>query len=675
MRIYLADLGHNVITATSDVYPLGIANLASYAQANINAPMAFSIFREPEELKEAIDATPPDVLGVSSYSWNHRLSTMFARYAKAKNPAMLTLMGGPNFPLTVDEQESWMRTMPEIDVHVRGPVYEGEQAFRNLIQRFIDVGASVEGVMDEAVPGSQWISPKGGDFVVGGELERIRDLDEIPSPYISGMMDKFFRTGYFALMQIARGCPFTCQFCNSSPRSNSKAFRHSFENIKADLDYIVARIPPDGPLCFADDNFGMYEQDEEVADYLGHLMDVHDWPKYIRTTTGKNKGDRIIRVMRKAKGRLPMTSAVQSLNPVVLKNIRRQNISLDTYADIQKELHSQGMQSYGELILCMPGESKKTFFEAVDKLIETGVSRVSAHQLMLLHGAPLSDPDQRERFGFKTRFRIVARCLGEYTDAERVVETEEMVVETPDFSFDDYIDTRVFHLLLTIYYYEDNFEEAFKLAREFGARPFQVVQRMQELLGEAPEAFRNAIEEYIRENKEELYDTREECIAAAEANYDRLMSGELGGNLLSKYSMIGRFFVLPEALDFLETTLMSLVEEKETADGPEMVHCVSDYFRSVMLHAPFANSLEATPVWSTLYDVDAWRQADYATPLSAHSLKAEKDFQTSIDPRTKSLILSRLKTFGEHPQGMGRFTRTMFAKDLRRQLESDSRAN
>ena len=70
-------------------------------------------------------------------------------------------------------------------------------------------------------------------------------------------------------------------------KSNSKVFRHSFERTKADLDYIVERIDHASPLCFADDNFGMYKEDEEVADYLGHLMDRYDWPKYIRTTTGQ----------------------------------------------------------------------------------------------------------------------------------------------------------------------------------------------------------------------------------------------------------------------------------------------------------------------------------------------------------------------------------------------------
>ena len=440
MRIYLADLGHNLVTTTSDTYPLGVGNLATFAKAHAKskAPVDVSIYRDPQELKAAIDKSSPDVIGFSSYSWNHHLALSFADYAKATNPEVLTMMGGPNFPLTEVEQESWIRSMPQIDMHVRGPTYEGERAFLNALQRFIDVGQRREGLWDEAIEGSLFVHPKTGEILRGGEVPRMRDLDEIPSPYLEGYMDKFFNTGLFALMQLARGCPFTCAFCNSAVKSNSKVFRHSFERTKADLDYIVARINHASPLCFADDNFGMYVQDEEVADYLGHLMDRYDWPKYIRTTTGKNRGDRIIKVMRKAKGRLPMTSSVQSLNPVVLKNIKRDNISLDTYTEVQKELHDQGMQSYGELILCMPGETKESFMDAVDQLIETGVSRVAAHQLMLLHGAPLANPETRKEFGFKTLYRVVARCLGKY-HGPIVVETEEMVVESENFSFQDYL--------------------------------------------------------------------------------------------------------------------------------------------------------------------------------------------------------------------------------------------
>src|SRR5262245_33327866 len=102
MRIFLADLGHNQLTTSSDVYPLGIANLAAYVQTYFEGPepLQITLFREPQDLKASLDESPPDVLGLSSYSWNHYLSITFAQYAKALNPNVLTLLGGPNFPLT-----------------------------------------------------------------------------------------------------------------------------------------------------------------------------------------------------------------------------------------------------------------------------------------------------------------------------------------------------------------------------------------------------------------------------------------------------------------------------------------------------------------------------------------------------------------------------------------------
>jgi hypothetical protein len=39
-----------------------------------------------------------------------------------------------------------------------------------------------------------------------------------------------------------------------------------------------------------------------------------------------------------------------------------------------------------------------------------------------------------------------------------------------------------------------------------------------------------------------------------------------------------------------------------------------------------------------------------------------------VEPEKKALIENRLATFGEHPAGLGKFTRTMFARDLRRIL-------
>jgi len=670
MRIYLADLGHNLLTKSSDVYPLGVANLATYAQAHFAAHrpgerLEITLYREPQDLKRALDAQMPDVLGLSNYAWNEELSYHFAQYVKSRAPRTLVAMGGPNYPLVDSVRESFLRALPKVDCYVDGPTYEGERAFVNLLERFLDAGRRVDGLYEQRTPGVDWIDPRSREYVRGGEVERIRDLDEIPSPYLAGLMDPFIPTGYFPMMQISRGCPFTCAFCNSGVRSNSRVFAHSFDNVKADLMYLAERIKPEITLCFADDNFGMFERDEEIADYIGWLQDTYNWPRYIRTTTGKNKGERIIKVMRKVKGALPMTAAVQSMNPLVLKNIKRDNIKLETYREIQKELESQGMQSYGELILCLPGETKQSILKAVEDLLDAGAKRISAHQLMLLHGAELANPDERAKFGFDTRFRVVARNIGDYT-GEPIVEVEEMVVATPQFSFADYLETRVFHLLLTIFHYEGNYDEPFQFARQHGVKPYELVRHMQTLLERAPAAFQRVIADFLKESQEEIFMTREACLAWARAHYAELVEGTLGGNLLSKYSMLGRFYTTQESLDFLQLSIASALDDKHGRHDAEQLAAAVDYVRHVALHVPFAQTTAASVRWSSRYDVDRWVADAFARPLGDYVGAKAREFSAETSPQTRALIMTKVGAFGEHASGLGKFTRTMFARDLRR---------
>ncbi len=676
MRIYLADLGHNLLTKSSDVYPLGVANLATYAGAHLRTPskLEIEIFREPEDLKVALDRETPDVLGLSNYAWNEELSYHFAQYARRRDPRVLTVMGGPNYPLLEDAQEAFLRSLPDVDVYVDGPTYEGERAFLNLLQRLVDVDLRREGVFDAPVAGISWIHPVTRAFGKAAPVDRITNLDEIPSPYLQGWMDRYLATGYFPLLQIARGCPFSCAFCNSGVASNSRINAHSVQNVKDDLLYLATRIRPEITLCFADDNFGMYARDEEIADFIGWLQDRYRWPHYIRTTTGKNNSERIIRVMRKAKGALPMTAAVQSMNPEVLKNIKRDNIKLDTYRVIQKELEQQGMQSYGELILCLPGETRASFMKAVEDLLDAGAKRISAHQLMLLHGASLANADQRAKYQFDTRFRVVARNIGDYTGTP-VIEVEEMVVSTPTFSFQDYLDSRIFHLLLTIYHYEGNYEEIFAVARQHGLRPFDLIVRMQRMLPEAPAAFRQVLDDFLAESQEEIFPTRQACLEWARAHYAELVDGTKGGNLLSKYSMIGRFYATLPSLEFLEHVVQEALREQGVDDRDALTSAV-DYLRAVLLHVPFADTMAQSVSWTTRYDVDAWVRDRFTRPLSTYGLRAPQAMTAAVEPDVKALIAAKLAMFGEHPSGLGKFTRSMFARVLRRgvrasgQLES-----
>jgi hypothetical protein len=325
---------------------------------------------------------------------------------------------------------------------------------------------------------------------------------------------------------------------------------------------------------------------------------------------------------------------------------------------------SQGMQSYGELILCMPGETKASFMKSVEGLLESGVKRISAHQLMLLHGAPLNDPESREKWQFNTRFRVVARNIGNYT-GEPIVEIEEIVVETPTFSFQEYLESRVFHLLLTIFYYEGNYEEFFEFAHQQGIKPYDLIARMADMIDRSPQAFQDVIAQFIQESRDELFDTKEECIKWSQKNYSGLIDGSLGGNLLSKYSMIGRFYVFPEGLEFLKTVLSDVLGERMSAERSRMLDSVVEYLGTVLLHVPFAKTLEEMPDWHTEYDVEQWRSEQYKYPLEMYKFDETRSYQTAVSSDTQAKIRNRITTFGEHPAGLGKFTRTMFARDLR----------
>jgi len=307
----------------------------------------------------------------------------------------------------------------------------------------------------------------------------------------------------------------------------------------------------------------------------------------------------------------------------------------------------------------------------VRDLLDSGVRRISAHQLMLLHGAPVSNPAERSRFAFRTRFRVVARNIGDYL-GEPVIETEELVVETPDFDFQDYLDTRVFHLLLTIFYYEGNFEEAFELARQFGVKPYDAIVHMQTTLATAPAEFRRLVDEFLAESQAELFDTPQACLEWARGHFDALVAGSVGGNLLSKYSMMGRFFSEYRSIDFLEHTIQAML--RDSAESNNLLAAVFGYLRCTVLQAPFRESIETVWHWNTSFDVDAWRREQYLHPLEEYQFRECRTFPAVLASDRKILLQTRLSTFGEHPSGLGKFTRSMFARDLRRSVITDSEA-
>ena len=75
--------------------------------------------------------------------------------------------------------------------------------------------------------------------------------------------------------------------------------------------------------------------------------------------------------------------------------------------EVNSQSRKEGRTSACELILPLPGETKETFIKGLDNVINSNVSRISVYTLMMLHGTEFKNPEYRDKFKYKCKFRIV----------------------------------------------------------------------------------------------------------------------------------------------------------------------------------------------------------------------------------------------------------------------------
>lgn len=564
--VYVADLRYNYSgVLANDCMPLGVAYIKAVMDRDL-PEVESRLFAYPDKLWQTILDAPPDVLMVSNYLWNEALSFHFAKLVKRICPETFVVMGGPNIPIEHDRQIQYFSDHPEIDLYVTG---EGDFLATEVMKTYLDSGSSVKKMGERDIPSSIYRRPD-GEIVLTPMWDRHKQIDEIPSPWLTGIQDEFFDGKLAPMIETNRGCPFSCTFCVQGTNWYTKVNNFSLERMKEELDYIARRIkelsPSMGTLRIADSNYGMFERDVELSASIGEMQKKYGYPTFIDATTGKNRPDRIIRSVEKVSGALVVYQAVQSLNDDVLRNIKRSNIKLQAYEDIMIHVRGRGLRSNSDLIVGLPGETLDSHITAIQKLIDAGTNQMHNLQLVLLKGSELEKVDTRNEFHFVTRFRVLPKNFGVYGD-ERVLDIEEIVVSTDTMTFDDYIQTRKYHLISSIFWNDSWFEDAVALAQKFGVKRSEWFMAMLPALEADGGDARALLDNFVKETKGELFPTFEECRAFydQDENFSRLLAGDIGDNLMYKYRARASFMIWPSIVRVALGATRGLIEAKGAA--------------------------------------------------------------------------------------------------------------
>lgn len=532
-QVYLIDLTHeSKLGLGSDTMPLQLGLIGAYCLKEHGDQIDIQIFKFVDEFVAAVQRQQPFIVASSNYLWNIDLSYKLVSYIKEKHPETITVFGGPNYPEDFPEQVDWLRKHPAVDFYV---CKDGELPFSDLVGRLLK-SADITTVKMAKLPSCHSIV--NGEPYFGEIAARLADLSSIPSPYTTGLMDKFFEQKLLPTIQTTRGCPFTCSYCAEGGAYYRKVYHTSLSHKVAEIDYIVAKVKHTKTLCITDSNFGMYDGDVDFCRHLGKIQKRTGYPEHLSCSTGKNQKERVLMCNELLGGIMKFTASVQSLNKKVLENIKRENISLDAIMALSDQVSDTDTHSYSEVILGLPGDSLVTEKESMAGLMQSGISNITQHQLVLIYGTQVSSRQSRDDFSIKGMFRPIQRCAGVYRYNEKTfssIEVEEVSVGSNTLTFADYLEARRLYLTIGLFYNDRIFGEIHTLLRLLHLSTWDWISQIHENIHNGPVEIRTLYDGFTADTRGELWESREDLIRDVGREIEKYTTGKSGGNLIYKY--------------------------------------------------------------------------------------------------------------------------------------------
>ena len=424
----------------------------------------------------------PDVLAFSCFMWNWNLNCDIAKAVKNKYPNCLIVFGGQHQPMQ-DRNDGFFESHPYVDILVH---HEGEESFYEILVENLSEQPCYENILGISLN-------KNNKTHRTPPRPRIKDIENVPSPYLDGSFDELIsknNTGllYSAIVESARGCPYSCAFCEIGEKYYAK-IQTSYNKTKKEIDWIS-----DNKIEYVTDansNYGLkYEPDYDLSLYVRDKKNDTGYPDAYRVTWAKGKADKVLniaKVFEQAGAQKGMTIALQSMNSDVLKAIKRKNIDGGKLQEFIEMYETENIASYVELIWGLPEETLQSFKDGVMQIMNYGYHNyLDIHLMMLLPNAPIGSKEYRDKYGIKTS-TTQPRFSHRHIDGSLSSDVVEFVTSTNALSQQDWIEGHQYRWLIIFGHY---------------LGPLQFISRgLNEIYGVSFEDFYNNIMDFCKSNR------------------------------------------------------------------------------------------------------------------------------------------------------------------------------
>ena len=659
-NIYFADLTYNDSVLACDVMPIGIGYVMAYAKVNFGSLCETKLFKYADDFFNAVDKNPPDIYAGSCFVWNKNLTLLASKYVLEKNPNAMVVVGGIAFPLDKKRQKLFLQENAQIDFLIP---YDGEIGFSNLLEAYFKANEDKEKIKELPVAGVLYLD-KNGDLVSGEKTKRPKNLDIFPSPYLTGIMDPFFKGGKFTpSMQTTRGCPSSCAYCWAANKYNKCISNFSIARVKEELEYIaiLAKKNKSYDIMLCDSNFGLYRRDYEIADMMYESQVKYNYPKILVAAWGKATTIDDIKRVNKLKG-VTYALSMQSTDSNVLEEIHRKNLSSKKIREYVNIVHDLGKYVGTEIITGLPNETRQSHMNTIRDAMNYGFDFIDPFTFMLLDGIELDSEEAHEKFEYDIRYRLIPRNFGKI-NGEYSFEIEKVVVGSNSYTIEDYLYFRTFHGLLRLIKNNDIYCELVKYIEQNDINLYDwlifVFEDLRNNKSNAAECFAT----FASEARTELWDSPGELIQhySKNINYSRLLNREEGDNLMQKCSIFSSTIYFEIYVKYFTEMAEKYLKNILKTGTDSIVQEVADIREYILtkLSGVIKENIEKTKEIIVNHDILKWINDGFNKKISNYKLDVPLTVTMELSNEQLELISSIIKRYAvdeNNPYGLFKTT-------------------